>query len=82
MLAKTQLDLGDYDEAEIAYRQALAVAPDDINVQLQSAEFYEKIGKLDQALIHYENAYDLDNYYPNLLMKISRLRVKLQKSHP
>jgi tetratricopeptide (TPR) repeat protein len=71
--AKTYADAGAYDEAEVAYKQAIAVAPNNPDVRVKAAQFYEKIGKRDLALQQYEEAYRLNPSDPDVQIKITQL---------
>jgi len=73
LMAKTYQEVGSYDEAEVAYKQAIAVAPTSIQARVQAGEFYEKIGKTDLALQQYEEAYRLDPTNNDVQVKIAQL---------
>jgi len=73
LMAKTYEDAGSYDEAEVAYKQAIAVAPGNVEVRVKAGRFYEKIGKRDLALIQYEEAWQLDPSNEDVQIKISEL---------
>jgi len=71
--AKTYMEAGAYDEAEVAIKQALAVDPHDVNAHIQAGQFYEKIGKHEQSLQQYEEAYRLDPTHTEALGNITQL---------
>lgn len=73
LLAKTYEDAGAIDEAETAYKQAMAVAPQDARVRIRAARFYEKIGKPSLALQQYEEAYRIEPTNSEVQIKISQL---------
>jgi len=73
LLARKYEEVGAYDEAEVAYKQAVAVEPNNIKARTQAAQFYEKIGKKDQALQQYEEAYRLNPTDPEIQVHISDL---------
>jgi tetratricopeptide (TPR) repeat protein len=60
LMARTYIEVGSYDEAEIAIKQAIAVDPNNVQAHILAGKFYEKIGKSDKALYHYEEAFRLD----------------------
>jgi len=72
-MAKTYTDVGAYDEAEVAYKQAIAVAPQNVEARIQAGQFYEKIGKPELALQQYEEAYRIDPNNPDVQVHISQL---------
>ncbi len=52
--------IGDHDNAQVAYRQAVKVAEaDDVTPYLALAGFYERIGATDKALVALRQAYGL-----------------------
>lgn len=79
MLAETYESIEDYKNAEEAYKQAGAVDPSNATAYVKLAQMYEKLGRIEEAYEYYLRAYERDNYYPGLLMKISTLKVKLKK---
>lgn len=64
LMAKTYVDVGAYDEAQVAIRQAIAVDPYNVDVRTQAAKFYEKLGKPELAREQYEEIYRLDQANP------------------
>jgi cytochrome c-type biogenesis protein CcmH/NrfG len=67
------MEAGSYDEAEVAYRQAIAVAPTNPEVRMKAGEFFEKIGKRDDALSEYEEAYRIDPNNSEVQIRITAL---------
>jgi len=80
MLARTYGSLGDYDNAELALKQGLRISPQNVELTVELARLYDKLGRTDLALHYYEQAYRLDRHYPNLLMRIAQLRVRSARS--
>jgi tetratricopeptide (TPR) repeat protein len=70
LMAKTYMDVGAYDEAQVSIRQAIAVDPYNIDVRTQAAKFYEKLGKPDLAREQYEEIYRLDQANPEAKKQI------------
>ena len=60
LMAKTYMDVGAYDEAQVAIKQAIAVDPYNVEVRTEAAKFYEKLGKPDLAREQYEEIYQMD----------------------
>jgi tetratricopeptide (TPR) repeat protein len=60
LMARTYIEVGSYDEAETAIKQAIAVDPNNVQAHILAGKFYDKIGKSDKALYHYEEAFRLD----------------------
>ncbi len=79
MLGETYESIEDYDNAEKSYKQAIAVESENAKPYVKLAQLYEKLGRLEDAFEYYLKAYNIDNYYPGLLMKISKLKVELKK---
>jgi tetratricopeptide (TPR) repeat protein len=73
LMAKTYMEVGAYDEAEVAYKQAIAVAPQNVEARVQAGQFYEKIGKRELALQQYEEAYRIDPNNPDIQIRITQL---------
>jgi tetratricopeptide (TPR) repeat protein len=73
LVAQTYIDAAAYDEAELALKQAIAVEPGYVQAHLQAGKFYERIGKTDQALFHFEEAYRLDPTNTDAQLKIAEL---------
>jgi tetratricopeptide (TPR) repeat protein len=73
LMAKTYQEVGSYDEAEVAYKQAIAVAPTSVKARVQAGQFYERIGKRDLALQQYEEAYRLEPTNSDVQEKITQL---------
>ncbi|MFA5864151.1 MAG: tetratricopeptide repeat protein [Phycisphaerae bacterium] len=73
LMAKSYTDVGAYDEAEVAYKQAIAVDPKNVDVRVKTGQFYEKIGKRDLALQQYEEAYRLDPNNSDVQIRITAL---------
>jgi tetratricopeptide (TPR) repeat protein len=70
LMAKTYMDVGAYDEAQVSIRQAIAVDPYNVEVRKEAAGFYEKLGKPDLAREQYEEIYRLDQANQNAQKKI------------
>ncbi len=70
LMAKTYMEVGAYDEAQVTIRQAIAVDPYNVDVRTQAAKFYEKIGKPDLAREQYEEIYQMDQANPDVLDKL------------
>jgi tetratricopeptide (TPR) repeat protein len=55
-----------YDQAIDDCTKALELNPSYLKVLVRRAELYEKKDKLDEALVDYQKAYDMDRTYPNV----------------
>jgi len=82
LLARSYRDLGDYDNAELAYKQAIAVAPNEPRCHLQAARFYKFLGKHQQALQHLQQALALGPDDPSIVAQIEQLERQLAKPEP
>jgi curved DNA-binding protein CbpA len=76
-LGKSLLQLPDQlHKAEEAFRQAISLAPKNIDLYITLAELYEKKGLLRRALKEYEDALKLDPRNATLKEHLLRLRKK------
>jgi TolB-like protein/DNA-binding winged helix-turn-helix (wHTH) protein/Tfp pilus assembly protein PilF len=64
-------DLLKYDEAAQAFRKAVALAPNQINVRFQLAQHYEKQGMYPEALGEYQTIGELRNHDPKSRLMVA-----------
>ena len=79
MLAETYRELGDIDNAELALKQGLSVSENNIELLVELAKLYDQVGKYEMSLKYYNLAYEVDQYYPNLLRRIAQIEANLKQ---
>jgi len=76
-LAKEYAERGDVDQALLAYKQALAMEPDNPATHWAIAYFYLDLGKQEQAIAHLQQAYQLDPNQTFVANELLRLGAKV-----
>ncbi len=59
--------LGDLDDARANYAKAAQMAPTDANIQMQTAQFFDRIGQKSEAGKYFVQAYKLNPALPGLV---------------
>ncbi len=70
MIGYIQVELKNYDAAEIAFKKYIELQPESPNAYDSYAEFLLTLGDFDQSLKNYQTAYDKDNKYATALAGI------------
>lgn len=69
------------DDAAVEYAQQLLEAnPDDARGQTRLGDVYRQVGRLEQAVQHYETAVDIDPRAYEVLLKLGTLRMTLGRT--
>ncbi len=58
----TLVSLSRYSEAEIAFKRALELSPDDISIYYNLGSIYQKLDEIDEAKSHFEKCLNSEEY--------------------